>query len=85
VFDVIEAEPGRLRQVDGIGPARANHIVVGWAEQRVVREHRNSPSEASAMQRGAPGSETKARSPPAEPASRPGGSVNFPHFGGFAL
>src|SRR3979490_2347569 len=29
VFDVIEAEPGRLREVDGIGPVRANRIVVG--------------------------------------------------------
>src|ERR1700704_4332774 len=38
VFDVIEAEPGRLREVDGIGPVRANRIVVGWAEQKVVRE-----------------------------------------------
>src|SRR6202521_2754113 len=38
VFDVIEAEPGRLRDVDGIGPVRANRIVVGWAEQKVVRE-----------------------------------------------
>jgi hypothetical protein len=38
VFDVIEAEPGRLRDVDGIGPVRANRIVVGWAEQKVVGE-----------------------------------------------
>src|SRR5579864_5032497 len=38
VFDTIEAEPGRLRDVDGIGPVRANRIVVGWAEQKVVRE-----------------------------------------------
>jgi exodeoxyribonuclease V alpha subunit len=38
VFDVIEAEPGRLRDVDGIGPVRANRIVMGWAEQKVVRE-----------------------------------------------
>jgi exodeoxyribonuclease V alpha subunit len=38
VFDVIEAEPGRLRDVDGIGPVRANRIVAGWAEQKVVRE-----------------------------------------------
>jgi exodeoxyribonuclease V alpha subunit len=29
VFDVIEAEPDRLREVDGIGPVRANRIVVG--------------------------------------------------------
>src|ERR1700694_4070791 len=38
VFDIIEAEPGRLRDVDGIGPVRANRILVGWAEQKVVRE-----------------------------------------------
>jgi exodeoxyribonuclease V alpha subunit len=38
VFDVIEAEPGRLQDVDGIGPVRANRIVVGWAEQKAVRE-----------------------------------------------
>src|SRR6202166_2291067 len=38
VFDIIEAEPGRLRDVAGIGPVRANRIVVGWAEQKVVRE-----------------------------------------------
>jgi exodeoxyribonuclease V alpha subunit len=38
VFDVIEAEPSRLRDVEGIGPVRANRIVVGWAEQKVVRE-----------------------------------------------
>src|SRR6202171_1034248 len=38
VCDVIEAEPGRLQDVDGIGPVRANRIVVGWAEQKVVRE-----------------------------------------------
>jgi ATP-dependent exoDNAse (exonuclease V) alpha subunit len=38
VFDVIETEPGRLRDVDGIGPVRASRIVVGWAEQKVVRE-----------------------------------------------
>src|SRR5450432_2319658 len=38
VFDVIEVEPDRLRDVDGIGPVRANRIVVGWAEQKVVRE-----------------------------------------------
>ena len=38
VFDVIEAEPDRLREVDGIGPVRANRIVAAWAEQKVVRE-----------------------------------------------
>jgi exodeoxyribonuclease V alpha subunit len=38
VFDVIEAEPGRLREVDGIGPVRAKRITGAWAEQKVVRE-----------------------------------------------
>jgi exodeoxyribonuclease V alpha subunit len=38
VFDVIEAEPDRLREVDGIGPVRAQRIVAAWAEQKVVRE-----------------------------------------------
>jgi exodeoxyribonuclease V alpha subunit len=38
VFDVIEAEPARLREVDGIGPVRAERIAAAWAEQKVVRE-----------------------------------------------
>jgi exodeoxyribonuclease V alpha subunit len=38
VFDVIEAEPDRLREVDGIGPVRAHRIVAACAEQKVVRE-----------------------------------------------
>jgi exodeoxyribonuclease V alpha subunit len=38
VFDVIEHEPPRLRQVTGIGPKRANRIIAGWAEQKVIRE-----------------------------------------------
>ena len=38
VFDLIEQEPGRLREVAGIGPVRANRIVAGWAEQKVIRE-----------------------------------------------
>ena len=38
VFDVIEQEPERLREVDGIGPKRAERIAAGWAEQKVVRE-----------------------------------------------
>jgi Holliday junction resolvasome RuvABC DNA-binding subunit len=38
VFDVIEAEPERLREVDGIGPVRAERITAAWAEQKVVRE-----------------------------------------------
>jgi exodeoxyribonuclease V alpha subunit len=38
VFDVIEAEPDRLREVDGIGPVRASRITAPWAEQKIVRE-----------------------------------------------
>jgi exodeoxyribonuclease V alpha subunit len=38
VFDVIEADPDRLREVDGIGAVRANRIMSAWAEQKVVRE-----------------------------------------------
>jgi exodeoxyribonuclease V alpha subunit len=38
VFDIIEAEPNRLREVDGIGPIRAGRITAACAEQRVVRE-----------------------------------------------
>src|SRR5690348_7193301 len=38
VFDVIEAEPGRLREVSGIGPMRAERIANAWAEQKIVRE-----------------------------------------------
>lgn len=38
VFDVIEQEPDRLRQVTGIGPKRAQRIIAGWADQKVIRE-----------------------------------------------
>jgi exodeoxyribonuclease V alpha subunit len=38
VFDTIEAEPERLREVTGIGPVRAKRITDAWAEQKVVRE-----------------------------------------------
>src|SRR6266702_7265516 len=38
VFDVIEVEPHRLRDVDGIGPVRAGRITAAWAEQKAVRE-----------------------------------------------
>ncbi len=38
VFDVIEAEPDRLWEVDGIGPVRAGRITAAWAEQKAVRE-----------------------------------------------
>ena len=38
VFDIIEANPERLREVDGIGPVRAKRITDAWAEQKIVRE-----------------------------------------------
>jgi exodeoxyribonuclease V alpha subunit len=38
VFDVIEADPDRLREVDGIGHVRARRITAAWAEQKIVRE-----------------------------------------------
>ncbi len=38
VFDIIEAEPTRLREVTGIGTVRAKRIIDAWAEQKIVRE-----------------------------------------------
>ena len=38
VFDIIEATPERLREVEGIGPVRASKIASGWADQKVIRE-----------------------------------------------
>ena len=38
MFDLIEQQPERLREVAGIGPKRAARIVAGWAEQKVIRE-----------------------------------------------
>jgi len=38
VFEIIEQEPSRLREVTGIGPKRAARIIAGWAEQKVIRE-----------------------------------------------
>jgi len=38
VFDLIEQQPDRLREVTGIGRKRAARIIAGWAEQKVVRE-----------------------------------------------
>lgn len=38
VFDIIEAAPERLREVDGIGPMRAAKITSAWADQKVIRE-----------------------------------------------
>ena len=40
VFDIIEAEPDRLREVDGIGRVRAQRITAAWAEQKIrARDH----------------------------------------------
>src|SRR5438094_1296258 len=54
VFDVIQQEPDRLREVTGIGPKRAERIIAGWAEQRVIREimlflHSNSVGTSRAV------------------------------------
>lgn len=38
VFDIIEAEPERLREVAGIGAVRAKRITDAWAEQKIIRE-----------------------------------------------
>jgi exodeoxyribonuclease V alpha subunit len=38
VFDLIEQEPERLREVTGIGARRAARIVAGWADQKAIRE-----------------------------------------------
>jgi len=38
VFDIIEAEPERLREVAGIGDMRAKRITDAWSEQKAVRE-----------------------------------------------
>src|ERR1700674_2633270 len=38
VFDTIEAEPERLREVTGIGAVRASRITAAWVEQKIIRE-----------------------------------------------
>lgn len=38
VFEVIEREPARLREVTGIGPVREAKIIRGWRDQRAIRE-----------------------------------------------
>lgn len=54
VFDVIEVEPDRLREVPGIGPRRLTLITSAWAEQKIVREimvllHNNGVGTARAV------------------------------------
>jgi exodeoxyribonuclease V alpha subunit len=34
VFDLIEQQPARLREVTGIGPKRAEKIIAGWGSRR---------------------------------------------------
>ena len=38
VFEVVEKEPARLREVTGIGPVREAKIIGGWTDQRAIRE-----------------------------------------------
>ena len=38
VFEVIDTQPGRLRDVGGIGPGRAAQIVEAWSGQKVIRD-----------------------------------------------
>ena len=38
VFDIIEQEPKRLRDVPGIGPTRLERITAGWSDQREIRK-----------------------------------------------
>ena len=38
VFEVIESQPERLREIWGIGPKRLDRIRQGWHDQRAIRE-----------------------------------------------
>ncbi len=38
VFDIIESEPRRLRDVPGIGEVRTRRIIAAWKEQKAIRE-----------------------------------------------
>ncbi len=38
VFDVIEQEPDRLLELEGIGPKRKARVTSAWSEQKVVRQ-----------------------------------------------
>lgn len=38
VFEVIEHQPNRLLEVEGIGKKRAERITASWADQKVIRE-----------------------------------------------
>ncbi|MDA1329527.1 MAG: ATP-dependent RecD-like DNA helicase [Chloroflexi bacterium] len=37
-IDIIEKQPGRLREVPDIGPKRSKQIIAAWEEQRQIRE-----------------------------------------------
>ena len=37
-LDVIELEPGRLREVEGIGPKRINGVIEAWEEQKAIKD-----------------------------------------------
>lgn len=37
-LDIIERQPGRLREVEGLGPKRVRQILAAWSEQRGIRE-----------------------------------------------
>ncbi len=38
VFDVIEKNPERLKEVQGIGQSRSDKIIASWSEQKVIRD-----------------------------------------------
>src|SRR5258708_11369348 len=54
IVDIIEAEPARLEDVEGIGPERRKRIKDAWAEQKVIRQimvflHSNGVSNSRAV------------------------------------
>ncbi len=52
VFDVIEAEPDRLREVDGIGPVRAGWATIDYTEfQRFLAPYFRQVADWSRMRR----------------------------------
>ncbi len=38
VFEVIEQNPARLTELEGIGPKRRDHVIGAWSEQKVIRD-----------------------------------------------
>jgi exodeoxyribonuclease V alpha subunit len=38
IMHVIENSPGRLIEVDGLGPKRTAMITAAWAEQKAIKE-----------------------------------------------